>query len=110
MAIISRLLTSSESFWSELKELLAWESVSDEAVFNTVKDIIRQVRADGDAAVLEFTQRFDGSTADSFAELEISQERLAQALKNLPTEQRAALEQAADRIPEAIAVLRMHQL
>jgi len=98
MAIISRLTTSSESFRSDLEQLLAWESVSDDAVFNTVKDIIQQVRTNGDAAVLELTRRFDQVATNSFVELEISQQRLTEALKNLPDDQRDALELAAERI------------
>jgi len=98
MAELTRLRTVDEDFWSRLDKLLAWESVSDDAVFNTVKDILQRVRSEGDAAVLELSQRFDKVKADSMAELEISPERLTKALNNLPTEQRDALQKAADRI------------
>ena len=87
-----------DGFWLQLDKLLAWEGVSDEAVFNTVKDIIQRVRKEGDAAVLDLSRRFDKVEADTMADLEIAPERLTTALKNLPDEQREALQQAADRI------------
>ena len=87
-----------DGFWLQLDKLLAWEGVSDEAVFNTVKDIIQRVRKEGDAAVLDLSRRFDKVEADTMAGLEIAPERLTTALKNLPDEQREALQQAADRI------------
>ena len=81
-----------------MQDLLAWESVSDDAVFNTVNGILKDVRSRGDAAVVEYTNRFDRMSAGSMAELEIPLERLQQALHNITPEQRAALEQAAERI------------
>lgn len=98
MTGMMRLKTVDEHFWPQLDKLLAWESVSDDAIFNTVKDIIQRVRKEGDAAVLDLSRRFDKVKADSMADLEIAPERLTTALKNLPTEQREALQQAADRI------------
>ena len=98
MLNIKTLNTTDTTFWSDLQDLLAWESVSDDAVFNTVNGILKDVRSRGDAAVVEYTNRFDRMSAGSMAELEIPLERLQQALHNITPAQRAALEQAAERI------------
>lgn len=95
---IQQLSTQDQGFWQQLDTLLAWESVSDDAVFGTVNEIIKQVRSRGDAAVVEYTNRFDRMQASSMQELEIAPERLQAALAKLPTEQRIALQQAAERI------------
>ncbi|OGT19886.1 MAG: histidinol dehydrogenase [Gammaproteobacteria bacterium RBG_16_57_12] len=98
MSAMKYLDTSQSGFWAELEGLLAWESVSDEAVFATVKTILEQVRRRGDAAVVEYTNRFDRMQAKTLAELEISPERLAEALRRIPAGQRAALELSARRL------------
>lgn len=95
---IQRLNTSSADFTQRLTALLAWESVSDDSVFTTVQGILRDVRTRGDAAVLDYTQRFDQYPATSLSELEISPARQQEALARLPTAQRDALTQAAERI------------
>lgn len=95
---IQQLSTQDQNFWQQLDGLLAWESVSDDAVFSTVNEIIKAVRSRGDAAVVEYTNRFDRMQVSSMQELEISKERLQAALANLPAEQRTALEQAAERV------------
>lgn len=95
---IQQLSTQDQSFWQQLDALLAWESVSDDAVLSTVNEIIKNVRSRGDAAVVEYTNRFDRMQASSMQELEIAPERLQAALNNLPTDQCIALQQAAERI------------
>ena len=95
---IQQLSTQDQNFWQQLDGLLAWESVSDDAVFSTVNDIIKNVRSRGDAAVVEYTNRFDRMQVSSMQELEIPKARLQQALENLPAEQRTALEHAAERV------------
>ena len=95
---IQQLSTQDQNFWQKLDGLLAWESVSDDAVFSTVNDIIKNVRSRGDAAVVEYTNRFDRMQVSSMQELEIPKARLQQALDNLPAEQRTALAQAAERV------------
>lgn len=95
---ITELTTTDSQFWNKLQDLLAWESVSDDAVFNTVNGILKDVRSRGDAAVVEYTNRFDRMQVPSMADLEIPLERLQQALANITPEQRTALEQAAARI------------
>jgi histidinol dehydrogenase len=92
------LTTTDSQFWNKLQDLLAWESVSDDAVFNTVNGILKDVRSRGNAAVVEYTNRFDRMQVQSMAELEIPASRLQQALANITPEQRSALELAAARI------------
>jgi len=95
---IKRLNSSDSDFQSKLDSLLAWESVSDDAVFNTVKGILADVRQRGDAAVVEYTQKFDRLDTTSMADLTISAERLKQAYDSIEPVQRDALERAAERV------------
>lgn len=98
MVDIKRLDASDENFWGQLEALLAWESVSDDAVFTAVKDIIHGVRHRGDEAVIEYTNRFDRMSVASMSELEIPMSRVMAALDTIPEEQRQALEASAQRI------------
>ncbi len=95
---IARLDTSTPDFHQRLDALLAWESVSDEGVNRTVRGILDDVRARGDLAVLEYTRRFDRLEAATIAGLELDQARLRRALAEIPTDHRAALELAAQRV------------
>ncbi len=98
MVDIKRLNASDSTFWDELEALLAWESVSDDAVFTAVKDIIQGVRQRGDEAVVEFTNRFDRMSVASMAELEIPMSRISASLDKIPADQLAALKLSAQRI------------
>jgi histidinol dehydrogenase len=98
MPNIHRLSTAHLDFWPRLEALTAWEGVADEAVTATVREILAQVRARGDDALLEYTHRFDRLEVERAADLEIAPARLQQALATIPAEQRAALETAAARI------------
>ena len=94
-----RLLNSQQaSFEQELTELLAFETVNDSALLATVDDIIAQVRQGGDEVVLKLTQQFDNHPAKTFAQLEISQEKLKQAFDGLNPTIKQALELAAQRV------------
>ena len=94
-----RLLNSQQaSFEQELTELLAFETVNDPALLATVDNIIAQVRQGGDEVVLKLTQQFDNHPAKTFAELEISQEKLKQAFDGLNPTIKQALELAAQRV------------
>ncbi|MGV6816285.1 MAG: histidinol dehydrogenase [Thiotrichales bacterium] len=95
---IQKIRTSDTHFNTELKSRLAWESVSDDAVFSTVHSILNAVREHGDAALLDYTRQFDALDLPDATELEMPRERLQQALRALPAEQREALELAAGRI------------
>ncbi|MGB0204208.1 MAG: histidinol dehydrogenase [Neptuniibacter sp.] len=95
---IKRLDSKQADFDSQMDQLLAWEAVSDEKVNNIVNEILERVRSEGDAAVVEYTNRFDNTSAQQMSDLEMSKERLQSALDNLPAEQRKALEIAAERV------------
>ncbi|HHJ16724.1 MAG TPA: histidinol dehydrogenase, partial [Gammaproteobacteria bacterium] len=95
---IQRLDSAAADFYTQLDRLLAWEQAADQQVEQTVRDILAAVRHRGDAALLEYTQRFDRVQADSVAQLEIPQQDLQDALNNTPDDQRAALERAAQRV------------
>jgi histidinol dehydrogenase len=95
---IKTLNATAENFWRELDQLLAWDSVSDDKVFSVVSDVIKNVRQRGDAAVVEYTNRFDRMQVQTMQQLELPKTRLQQALQRIPAEQREALNQAADRI------------
>ncbi len=98
MLNIRRLSASAEGFREELDTLLAWETVSSESVNDIVKEVVNNVRTNGDAALLEYTAKFDRLSLNSGAELEISQERLQAALERIPVAQREALEISAQRV------------
>ncbi len=95
---IQRLDAAQSDFDQQLSRLLAWESVSDDKVNTIVNEVIGRVRTEGDAALVEYTNRFDRTNASSMQDLELGQARLQQALDGLPAEQRAALEKAAERV------------
>ena len=95
---IRRLNSEDEGFRQELERLLAWESVSDDSVFDTVNEILQAVRRDGDSALLEYSRRFDQLDVASVAELEMPAERLQLACERIDQREREALELAADRI------------
>ncbi|MCX8518740.1 MAG: histidinol dehydrogenase, partial [Methylophilaceae bacterium] len=95
---IKRLSVSSPSFNDELRALLAFETAQHEPIDHVVAEILRAVKTEGDAAVLRYTAQFDGVQATRLADLELDQSELANALRSLDSEQRAALEQAAERV------------
>lgn len=98
MLKLRRLTTESHNFWSQLETLLAWETVSDEQIRQTVSEILQQVRRQGDTAILEYTRQFDRRQVQTMPELVISPARLQHALNSLDQAPRQALEQAAERI------------
>lgn len=95
---IRRFSSTDSDFDSKLKTLLAFESAQDDSIDVVVADILRDVKKNGDAAVLAYTNRFDKTNATSIASLEISQDDLQAALNGLPSVQRDALKAAAERV------------
>ena len=95
---IRRLSTQDSSFDADLKALLAFETAQDDSIDVVVAGILKDVKTRGDAAVLEYTNRFDKTNAKTLAELEVSKTELQAALNGLPANQRAALEAAANRV------------
>ena len=76
---IHRLSSSQSDFQQRLDQLLRFDAAQDEAISKTVKEIVSDIRARGDQALLEMTARFDGVNATSVAELEISKAEMQQA-------------------------------
>ena len=95
---ILQLNTRDAGFDAALQRVLHWSAETDDAIEASVAAILADVRARGDAAVLEYTARFDGVSAASMATLEISRAELRAALDVIPAAQRDALEAAADRV------------
>ena len=95
---IRRLSTLDASFDADLKALLAFETAQDDSVDVVVANILKDIKVRGDAAVLEYTNRFDKTNVSSMAQLELSKNDLHAALDSLPVEQREALQAAADRV------------
>ena len=95
---LRRFSSTDADFDSKLKALLAFETAQDDNIDEVVAGILKDVKKRGDAAVMEYTHRFDKTNANSIAELEIPQSELVAALNGLPTEQREALKAAADRV------------
>ena len=95
---IRRFSTTDSNFDEQLKQLLAFETAQDDSVDEVVAKILKDVKHRGDAAVIEYTNRFDKTSATSLAELEVSQDELQAALTALPVDQRKALQSAADRV------------
>lgn len=95
---IKKFSTLEAGFNDQLHALLAFETAQDDSIDTVVANILKEVKTRGDAAVLEYTNRFDKTGATSIAALEISQQELATALNGLPAAQREALEAAAARV------------
>jgi histidinol dehydrogenase len=93
-----RLSTASSSFEADFKARLHWSAETDAGIEQRVTDILADVQVRGDAAVLDYTARFDGLQAESMAELELTQAELKTAFDALPDSQRSALESAAKRV------------
>ena len=95
---IRQLDTSDPEFNAKLMHVLAFEASEDEAIDRAAAGILADVKSRGDAAVLEYTNKFDRLSAASVAALEIPQAELQAALAGLPDARRNALQQAADRV------------
>ncbi len=95
---IKRLTSQDANFWQDLEALLAWESVSDDRVNHVVREVLQRVKKEGDAAVIDYTARFDRMTVSDASQLEISKERLKRAAETIPAAQREALEISVQRV------------
>ncbi|MFT7224275.1 MAG: histidinol dehydrogenase [Cellvibrionaceae bacterium] len=96
--IIRRLNTATADFSESLDQLLAWETVSDLDVIQTVTDIISEVRTRGDAALIDYTNRFDRRQLQSIGQIHIAKNQWQHALELISKKQREALETAAQRV------------
>ena len=94
----ARLSTASSTFNAQFEARLHWSADTDAAIEQRVADILADVQQRGDAAVLEYTARFDGLAAQSVAGLELTQADFKAAFDAIPVAQRDALQAAAARV------------
>lgn len=92
------LRTTDADFEARFQARLHWSADTDAAIEQRVADILADVRTRGDAAVLDYTNRFDGLSATGMTELELTQTELRAAFDSLPAVQREALQAAAARV------------
>ncbi len=98
MLDITRLTSSDKEFWKQLKELLAWDETADASVEQVVKDVLSNVKHNGDTAVLEYTKKFDRLDCENIEQLTIGKDRLKQAYDSISIEHRETMEKSAQRI------------
>lgn len=96
--MIRTLNTASPDFEAEFQRVLHWSAETDQAIEQRVAEILADVQARGDAAVLEYTARFDHLPATSMAALELGRDELKAAFDAITPAQRRALEAAAVRV------------
>ena len=94
----AQLSTANASFEADFKARLHWSAETDAGIEDVVANILRDVQTRGDAAVLEYTNRFDGLNATSVASLELTQTELKAAFDAIPADQRDALQAATKRV------------
>jgi histidinol dehydrogenase len=95
---LRRLSSRDAAFESDFNRLVRYDAAHDAAVQESVRAILADVRSRGDAAVLEYTRKFDRLPARSVGDLEVKREALSVALGSIPQEQLKALGEAADRV------------
>ena len=95
---LRQLDTADTDFQAKLMAVLAFEASEDEAIDRAAAGIIADVKQRGDAAVLEYTQKFDRLSATHMSALEIPRAEMQAALNSLPAARRDALQQAAERV------------
>ncbi len=95
---VRTLDTRNPGFEAEFARLVVVDTAVDKSIERTAEAIVDDVRQRGDAALLEYTNRFDRMSAAAVADLEIAQDDMRAAFEGLPADQRAALQVAAERI------------
>ncbi|MDY7546584.1 histidinol dehydrogenase [Glaciimonas sp. CA11.2] len=95
---IRKLNANDVDFQAQLSALLAFDATEDDAIDQSAAQILADVKVRGDAAVLDYTKRFDRLDAQTVSALEIGQDELQAALMQLTPERRVALQTAADRV------------
>jgi len=98
MLKLSSLNYADTDFYQKLDKLLAWEASIDSDIAKIVADILADVKKRGDAAVIEYTNKFDRMSLTAASEFELDKTQLQQALTSIDSGKREALEIAARRI------------
>jgi histidinol dehydrogenase len=95
---IQRLSTEDTGFEAAFRRLTDYDPQGDAAVESAVHTILAEVRTRGDAALLDYTRRFDGLDASTVAGLEVPPARLRTAQDEITPAARQALQAAAARL------------
>ncbi|WP_428419830.1 histidinol dehydrogenase [Methylibium sp.] len=95
---LRHLATTQPDFEAAFRAVQHWSAETDDAIESRVAGILADVRQRGDAAVIEYTARFDGLAVSSMAALELTQADFAAAFEAVTPAQRDALQQATRRI------------
>ena len=98
LATPARLSCLDATFETQFKARLHWSADTDAEIEQRVADILADVKQRGDAAVLDYTARFDRLNLGAMAELELTQAELKAAFESIPAAQREALQAAARRV------------
>ncbi|WP_417679469.1 histidinol dehydrogenase [Roseibium sp.] len=93
-----RLSNKDADFETRFAELLAGKREVSEDVDQTVRDILEDVRKRGDAAVVDYTKRFDRLEASSLADLKVTEAEIEAAVSEVPEATIDALKLARERI------------
>ncbi|BAS67800.1 histidinol dehydrogenase [Bathymodiolus septemdierum thioautotrophic gill symbiont] len=96
--MITNLNSTQPNFQEKLSKLLAWESVSNADIAKTVDEILADIKSNGDTALIHYSVKFDGITADTMADLTIDLPALKEAYETLNEKEKKALTIAADRV------------
>jgi histidinol dehydrogenase len=97
-AVPARLSTASATFEVDFKARLHWSADADDAIEQRVAEILADVKLRGDAALIDYTRRFDRLDVANMDALELTATELREAFESLPPVQREALEAAASRV------------
>ena len=93
-----KLDTRNADFRQSLRELLEGEVAENQAVMQTVDEIIRRVRNEGDAAVVDLTNQLDRLNEPDIGALKISRGQIDASLQAISEQTLTALEQAEARV------------
>jgi histidinol dehydrogenase len=97
---IKTLKSGNKNFLDDLKASLSFDADDNEEIIQTTNDIIKQIRENGDRALLALTNKFDRININHAHDLEISQNELNLALSNISEEIKECLEESANRIKQ----------
>jgi histidinol dehydrogenase len=92
------LSTLEAGFEADFQARLHWSAQADAAIEQRVAEILADVQQRGDAAVLDYTRRFDALDAANVVELSLTPAELQHAFDAIPEAQRQALQAAAQRV------------
>ncbi len=93
-----KLKASDPDFEPQFRRIVNARRESESDVASQVRDILHEVKARGDAALRDYSQRFDGHTLSQDSDWVIPAERCKEAYDGIEPDLRDALELAAERI------------